>query len=454
MNKNTKIGILTVALFLSVFSFVFYMSKRCVLDGETVCYDDKTQQFRIEEDGNIKVQVESDEVKEALVSAWEKQHPEAKERLEVVVKEPLKLKEILEFPEEDIILTSQNNAAYFMDRYFDLGPDFKEVVGSKIPSQIQDAMNKQGFKFVQNSIDGWFFVYNKTLMESLGYAVDDVNKDGLPDEFESWEKIMGKSDELLESLDYVFPLTFSDQYSFYPFLTGGRWTLNFNHTVSGFGFDSREFLEGLKLIELFSEGRLSKHDKKSTDLTWAYDTALYERETLFSISHSALDFTKQTEDLEDEFVIAPFPKFEDHYLAPMGEVNGYALLNKTTVPSMGAEVLRILRSPDVLNEYKSIDDKTLVYHKSHLDDLSLEAKEKQNILAYNHHDTDSVLALEDNPKVLLKNVYLEVEFMDIISDLYDGELSREAAQNIFVERAKKWIIEKGGKVDDDMESNN
>ena len=453
MKKNTKLIVAFSLLFVFIFSTVFYMSKRCVLDGETVCYDEKLGQFKLEEDGNLKIQVESEIIKERFLDSWETLHPEAINNVEVVVKKPLKVKELLEYPEEDIVYTSQNNAAYFMDRFFNLGEDFEEVVGSKIPVQLQDAMNTKGFNFVQNTIDGWFFIYNKTLMEELGFDSDDLNRDGLPDQFESWEKIMSLSDEILENIDYVFPLTFTDQYSFYPFLTGGRWTLNFNHTMSEFGFQSREFLEGLELIELFASQPLHKEYQEAESLKWAYDTALYERETMFSIAHHSLDYEEQLNKLNDEFVVAPFPKFKDHYLSPNGQVNGYALLNKTEVPSMAAEALRVLRSPDVLNEYESSDGKIIIYHKNHLDDLNLTAKQRQEVLSFNHHDTDSVLALENNPKVLLKNIYEEIDFMDIFKSLYDGKITKEKAQETVVERAQEWLIENGGLIDEDVETN-
>ncbi|HEY4537985.1 MAG TPA: ABC transporter substrate-binding protein [Erysipelothrix sp.] len=453
MKKNTKITLSLLLLFLFIFSTVFYFSKRCVLDGQTICYDEKLSQFKIEVEGTITVQVESEAIKETFMSVWEKQHPDEVDRVEIIVQAPLTIKEILEYPSQDIIYTSQNNAAYFMDRFYDLGDDFKSVVGSKIPQQLQDAMNTNGFNFVQNTINGWVFIYNKTLMSELGYNTDDINKDGLPDEFESWEKILSHSNELLDNLDYVFPLTFSDQYSFYPFLTGGRWTLNFNHSMSEFGFKSREFLEGLELIEAFSKVALSKNDDNADSLKWAYDTALYERQTLFSISHASLGYEEQLSKHQDEFIISPFPKFKDYHLSPSGEVNGYALQNKTETPSLAAEVLRVLRSPDVLNHYESSDDKTIIYHRSHLDELNVSEEMKQLIKSYNYHDTDSVLALENNPSVLLRSVYEEVNFMDIFKDLYDGKISKEEAQNAVVERAEMWLKDNGGVIDDDVEGN-
>jgi len=447
MSKKTNF--LIVVVFVAIFSMVYYFSNRCVLDGETVCYNEKIGQFDLEENAHLKIHVESEEVAEQFKKLWAQEHPKHADKVELFVAEPKKIKEMVDGPGEDIVLINQNNAAYFMDQYHDLGEKFEELVGQKIPPQLYDAMNEQGFYFLPNTISGWVFVYNPKVLESLGYDTTYNLRSGLPQGFETWEKIFSKSPELLKELDYVFPITFKDQDSFYPFLTSGKWTLNFQHSVSGFGFKTREFNEGLAFIEFLRNVEITKGKEKSSDLEWAYDKAFYERKTAFSLMHASF----YRKDFADEMVIAPFPTFNGHQMSPMGEVNGYVVMKKSSFPSASAEALRILRSPEMMSEYVSSDGKEIIYHRNYFDDLDLSKDRLQSILAYNFHDTESVLALKENPKVRLKNVYYEVDFMDILQEFYDGEIDRDKAQAMIVKRAEKWIVDHGGQLEDVEKSN-
>lgn len=517
MKKNKAVIFAIVSAFVvGIFATGYFLiESRCTLDGESVCFDKESSQFKIEENANLIVQVENEELGEFLVETWDTLHPDNKGAIETAVQEPLSIKELSQGFPYDIMVTNQSNASYFLDDLRDLQNDLGEVVGSRIPSQLQDAINLKGYYFVQNSIDGWYFVYNETLLKEMGFSMDSETGYGLPTELDSWEKIFDNGEEILKKSDYVFPLTFADQTSFYPFLTGGRWTLNFTQDGSEPGFDSREFREGLELIEAFrdnefykeepvleekpsdkdekpgtidnSEVQDNKEDNVLTDsakpeenkdkdkdievtdnpdsednaeeipetnvspetegttakelLPWMYEEAFYNRETPFTMLHSSMQFEAYREQMDDEYKVAPFPSFNEHHLAPMGEVNGY-MVNKTVrYPSASAEVIRILRSPDALKVYESSDDKVPVYSRSYFDELDLGEDVMDKILAYNYHDTPSVLALDNNPSKLTRSVYDEINFMDIFENIYLDKVTIEEAQHEVVKRVDSWLEE-------------
>lgn len=448
--KKNKIMIIAIFLMLlaaTAGTTYYFVNVRCVLDGDSVCYDNELEAFGIEEDTKLLIQVENEELGDYLVETWNSLHPENKGAISFKVQEALSLSELAEGFPYDVMLTNQNNASYFLNDLRDLGKDFDEVVGSKIPSQLEDAINLQGYYFVQNSIDGWYFVYNETLLEEMGFSMEADRQYGLPTSLNSWEKIFQNSDKILQDADYVFPLTFDDQLSFYPFLTGGRWTLNFSHIGSDPGFDSREFREGLELIELFSNSDISKKErdlKESTDkktLPWMYEEAFYNRETPLTMLHSSMQFESYKEKTDDVYRIAPFPTYKEHHLSAMGEVNGYMVSQKAMFPSASAEVLRILRTPKAITVYKSADGKIPVYSRNHFDDLDLEEDLMRKIFAYNYHDTPSVLALDNNPDVLTRSLYDEVNFMDIFENLYLKKINIEEAQIRAVDRVDAWLNE-------------
>lgn len=451
MKKNKIIGIIIFSLFMvGLASGVYYYNNvRCVLDGESVCLNKELESFEVEEDTDILVQVENEALGNYLVDTWNELHPENKNAIRYDVKEVLTLQELADGFPYDILLTKQSNVSYFMSQLRDLGKSMDEIVGSRIPSQLQDAINLQGYYFVQNSIDGWYFVYNETLLEEMGFNMEPDREYGLPESLSSWEQIFANKDKILKQANYLFPLTFTDQNSFYPFLTGGRWTLNFTNLGSEPGFDSREFTEGLELIELFAKNEFYNVEDASNQeknlLPWLYEEAFYNRESPFTMLHSSMQFDSYKEKTNDVYRIAPFPKFKDHHLAPLSEINGYMVSYELDYPSAAAEVLRILRTPQALEVYESADGKIPIYSRNHFDELNFDDEMMRNILAYNYHDAPSVLALDNNPFVLTRTLYDDIDFMNIFKRFYLGDIDIEETQKQVVEKVDAWIEEHDGK---------
>ncbi|UPU38620.1 extracellular solute-binding protein [Erysipelothrix sp. Poltava] len=126
---------------------------------------------------------------EYLVSTWDETHPQHKDAISYVVQEPLSIDQMAKGLPYDVMVTSQKNAVYFLDQLVNLGNGLDTVVGSRIPVQLQDSINLKGYYFVQNSIEGGLFVYNKTLLEEAGFDLKDSDDSGLPDVFETWDQI-------------------------------------------------------------------------------------------------------------------------------------------------------------------------------------------------------------------------------------------------------------------------
>ena len=94
MSKKTNF--LIVVVFIAIFSMVYYFSNRCVLDGETVCYNEKIGQFEMEENAHLKIHVESEEVAEQFKKLWAQEHPKHADKVELFVAEPKKIKEMVD----------------------------------------------------------------------------------------------------------------------------------------------------------------------------------------------------------------------------------------------------------------------------------------------------------------------------------------------------------------------
>lgn len=502
-NKIIIVGAVSALVIAIVTTTVILLSSKCTLDGKSACYDRDEEHFLVEDKAELSVQVESEAVGEYLVNTWNGLHPSHKDKITYTVAAPLSLEDLSKGLETDIIVTTQNNAAFALDLFYDMPQKVNSVVGSTVPSLAQDTINLKGYYFVQNSIKGPLFAYNKTLMESLGFDMTDEDTSSLPDVFESWDLIAKSSDKILQDIDVVFPLTFIDQVSFYPFLTGGRWSLNFTNSGSNPGFDTREFKESLELVEKLGQSvwdkktateiiEVTEDDKPSTEnteekptvedtntptenteennenttpetteeekpevpviidyskyrntaesLPWQYETSFYERQSLFTIINDFELADKYSEKTGDTYVYAPFPANDGYRLTPSAEVDGYAVSKDIKYPSAVAEVLRILRSGEAMSIYYNSTQKTPIYHRNLIEDLSIEDENVINkIRAYNYSDAQPVMALDNNPKVLARSLYTSIDIMPILRDLFDGKIDVETAQKQIVEISNEWI---------------
>lgn len=476
--KN-KILILTlgVAVCISVvFTAYAFIQSICNLDGKNVCVDRNTRTFQIEKGASVVVDVENETMGNYLVTTWNETHPNHQNAVSYVVKPALSLQAMKEGFSSDVVSVSQDDAAYFMPSFFDLGRHANSLLGVSVPALLQDSINAQDFKFVANWVDGPVFVYNKTLMEKLGFATTDTNNSGLPDQFESWDAIMKASPQILEKINVVFPLTFEDQNMFYPFLTGGRWTLNFTKNGSNPEFSSNEFYEGLNLIEAMGKSGWDKtsatithpetpkptepatttpstegtpvepvmppsYHNQASSLKWQYESAFFEGQSLFSIVTDFNLFKLYEEKTGSEYVYAPFPSYKDHRLTPNAVVSGYMVNAKTKYPSAAAEAIRILRTPAGASLFNKTTGKIPVYHRNHLENLTIENKHDfQRVLAYGFSDTMPVMALNKNATVPARRLYQELDLMTPLKALFNGTKSAKDVQAEIKALSDAWIL--------------
>lgn len=436
--KNNLKKIIMVIIVLALGTTFYVYTSQCKIDGSAVCYNSKTETFKIEEDASIIVQVENEALGAYLVETWDNLHPDNQGAVSYLVEKPLNLTQLADNFETDVIITSSNNAAYVLNDVFDLGKDVRKTILTRSAKGLENVLNERGNFFIPNSVTGWTFAYNKTMLEDLGFDLIDENNNGLPDVFETWEQLFELDDQIFEDLDILFPLSFKDQYSFYPFLTSGKWHLNFTDKGDDAGISHPEFLKGLEFIEVLGQANLYKEKHPASDLQWQYNTAFFESRTAFTLMSDWMNFAYFQEKTKDEYIIAPLPSYKESTLRPKGEVDGYLVSKDTLYPSASAEAIRILRSPEAFEFYNG--SKTFVYHRNYLEELEASDKEINLIRALNFIDPDPVMVLESAPTVLARTFFYEVDFMDILEALYEGNIDATEAQSQIVERHDAWLL--------------
>ncbi len=167
IKKQIK-AILSLVIVLLLIFGIYKVTNRCTLDGTGICYNKKLETFEIEKDASISVQVENEALGEYLVETWNTLHPEHKGQVSYLVADPLDLTRLADDFETDVIVTSLNNSAYVLEDVFDLGKDVEEHILKYSSRSFENFVNARGIYFVPNSVQGWTFVYNKTLAQELG----------------------------------------------------------------------------------------------------------------------------------------------------------------------------------------------------------------------------------------------------------------------------------------------
>ena len=419
--------IISLVIFSLIVVWLVVIGPSCKTDGSNVCYDDKSNAFKIEEKAHLKIAVESEETKDKLLEIWAVNYPN--NNLEVDVVEAMTRVELSETIEYDILYVDGQEAPFFMAKFANLGQKAQSIVTNNIPKGLQDSFNVNGLRFTPQNVTGKPLYLNMTLLKEIGLSREDVA---------SFESIKANQDTILEFLDITFPFSLKDQGTLYPFLTARGWTLNFKHEGMNPDIDSPEFLEGLAFIEFLSQMKLNNNEEKdlAMDLEYNFESKFFERESLFGyITDYELAQLYQAE-TGDEWLAVPFPTYQETHLAPVVNVNGYVVNVNTLYPSASAEVLRILRGVEFvdlgLSSYSPIMTGDEI-----LD--TLEPSLVDTIEAFGHGDLMTILALDDNPRVKSSTLYDQVDFVDVIAQLYDASITKEEAQEKLVESSIQWI---------------
>ncbi len=426
-NKLIKIG-LSISLVIGLVALFVYGSL-CKLDGNNVCFDKSEERFRLEENATLKVAVESEATKEHLLSVWNTLYP--KHEISVEVVDAMNRTELSEPSDFDLFYVDGNDAMYFMPLFKNLGQGAQAVIAETVPIGLQDSYNINGLKFVPQNVKGQSLYLNQTLLEEMELTREDVA---------SFEKIKENQDHILSFVNTTFPFSFKSQDTFYPFLTGGGWTLNYKHDGMDPDFNTEAFLNSLEFIQYLGGMKLNSDEEKiaGMDLPYNYESDFFKRQSLFGYIQDVELAEQYAAVSSDVWVEIPFPSYNDHVLAQAVEINGYAVNVESSFPSASAEVLRILRLPEFLD--KGLSDRYPLYNLEMLEDLDIDPTILDKISIFGHGDVSTILALEVNPSVRSNSIYTDLDFMEVLAKVYDGELEPLDAQEVFVQMGADWIL--------------
>ena len=432
--KKPVIIVSFIVFLLVSFLYVFASNKgfrACDLELDKVCFDKELEQYQIEENAVLTIEVNSIEYGEAIKQLWNQVHPNQNSINYVLIDET---------NTADLMFGTANELA--------LKYDSLTIIDENIQnrrSDISQELNINGLKFLPLIGEGFAFITNKTELERLVGSWEDSNNNNLHDSFESIESIVNAQANW-ETDSRALVISLSEPFTLYPYITSSGWRLFEELDSYSPGFEKESFLDSLKLIELLSSVNWNKSEGNLAETyTWDYPDALYNDDFIFSQVSTWMFYDEMDSVHESEWVISSFPKAyetsEESLHSLLTSVSGYALNMNTLYPSAAHELLRLIYSIEGLQVKINTDRDILISDRETLDQLVFNSeKHKQFSYAFLEAQSEPLIAMEEFPSELATQVFYEIDFENTIQKLWNKEISIQEAQIEIALKSDEWIM--------------
>lgn len=432
----------------------------CTLEEDGVCYEEDA--FLIEKDAEIKIGNLPVNLQQAIIDLWDTTYPNHKGLItlseEGELEESQVIGSLLYKDDIDIIYAEETMLTYYIDHLYEL----RDELG--LPKTMEYQIPIENY-FMPYTLDGIAFLYNKTMLESLGVNMEvDSNEDGLPDSIDDFDKIFTlasrysydiptyKGKELLT----YFPLCFNEQTISYFMISAG---FRLFPTLEGDkpGFDTEEFKTALEFI--YNAGKFPLAVKKNDvtasgkreivytpydadDYVWQLESVYTSETAPFGLVTTFMDIDTPMAFHGSALVINKFPTYRGVEITPLVDYQGFAIEDDTNEPSAAHAVMKFLKSKEVMQLFVDNSDKLLYLH----DNAELDFREDINRKNYTKSLMDAthipLLGLPDNMYQEAIEYYYKGDYMSILKDLFNHDITVNQAQKLFIESYKAWYQEK------------
>ncbi len=432
--KKPVIIISSIVFLLATFLIVYAsrdMFKKCDLEVDKVCFNNELNQYNIEEDAVLTIEVPSSEYGEAIKQLWSTYHPDSN---------PINTVLVGQSNTNDLMYLSQNDAALKFDELYPMTDDLMNDT-----PQISPELNLEALKYLPMVGEGFAFITNKTEIERLVGSWTDTNKNNIHDSLESYEAII-KAQANWKTDKRKLVLSLNEPFSMYPLFTSDGWRIFEDYSSYYPGFEKETFLESLKFIELLSSVNWNNTEiNDAVNYTWDYPSVLFEDNFVFSQVASWMYFDEMDLKHESEWVISALPKAYENSENPLRtmltKVYGYSINLNTLYPSAAHELMRLVYSTEGLQTKLDYENVILLSNKDKLDALSFKDEHlKQFSYAFIESQSEPLVAVEDYPNHLAIRLYYEIDLESSIHKLWNKEITKEEAQIELATQADTWIM--------------
>lgn len=415
----------------------------CYADGSRVCYNEKEQTFNYEKDASLVIYVKTQQQKDYLITSLAQEIIDYNLTLDIQLKPSVSAWEATHELDADIFYTQENEAAMIYKELMSIDPLFSEMLSTDGIEHFASLINREGVRFVPSSYDGLLFVYNETLLESLGF--DTTNKDdkNRVSGLSQWQDALAlstlwRAKRPNSSINSIFPFTLAEPWQFYPFLTAGGWQMFSSNDAQDPGFDSPEFYEALMFVDEIFNSKLTLDEQD--ELTWRFEEALINEDSLFSIATDWLDYEAIATTNNQEYTYSAFLDHKQTPLTPLVRLDGL-VIKKNPYPTLSHRIFQLLTDDENTRILLDSTDDNLVIAKDKIDNFDIEDKRKEKIQAYMYSVSEPLVAIENNPQILGWDYYLEGHVHKIILEVFNKNLTIQQAQEQLVSDYAQWYAQ-------------
>jgi arabinogalactan oligomer / maltooligosaccharide transport system substrate-binding protein len=428
-----------------------------VPNGNDPCWDATARRFRFEPGAQIVIGVDNENMAAALIAKWNQDYPELAGRVvfrryESINKDDAGMQgiQLAQGAAPDVVLVIAGEILGKEVNLLPLHPYFQDLTATDTLDSINQTVNRRGTIALSSFADGMVFGWNESMLRALGVDVDtDTNGDGLPDAFDTWEKIFAldligrtyKGNTIRE----LYPIAINDTWSAYSALSVGGFEI-FKDGPLNPGFDTPEFLEGLRFIQTFSQQGINEDATGAklpgSAMSWRWP-AFYESDAYpFSLIGTWVNVEQETAATGSTLRFSAMPTFQGRNLRPFSGAKAFGINAFTSYPSAAHEVLRWLYTPSTMS--------TMVNNSEYLPALQQGAfstpaifdpakNQVANGLRFNQVVPGATLT--NNPSRPAMDLYYVMGIQEYFVQVWDGTLTPEQAQAAIVADAAAWLSE-------------
>lgn len=326
------------------------------LDGTVVCFKDGS--FLIEKGAKLRFGTDTDDYGKAIVALWDKTYPEYAGAVEYVNTGAAGAADELatqqgEYPDVFMVIDGEvpRNSGHMLP----LPTEIKDKAMTNSPAAFYESGNTSDDVYVPITYDGMAFVWNKTMLDTLGYDTTDANGDGLPEAFDTWEEIFALSTEWQTSrptyegkvMDVVFPLTLDNEWADYFHLASAGWQI-FENGPTDPGYETPEFKKGFDFMLAARDAKISVDASGALTpgeaMTWRYDDVISNNLAPFGLYGTWMNIEDAPAGTQLE--ISVLPTWNGKNTTPFVKTKGYVVNAYTKNRSAAAALLDLVYSKE------------------------------------------------------------------------------------------------------------
>lgn len=324
-------------------------------------WDGAKKQFALEKGVKLRVGVDNDKWGTQIVAMWDRMHPEAQGAVEYVnfgSAGGIDMITQLQGEAPDVCLVVDNEIARGVQSLLNLDKILQNL-GANVAmepyfSNTNPEIKKGTVKFVPAAYNGMAFAWNKTMMEALKLDSSDKNKDGLPDAFDTWEKIFALAKKWQNDrpsyqgkpVNIVYPMSLDEVWSGYSNLTAAGWEIFKEGDPTKPGFEKAEFAKGLDFVKAASDAMISVEANGAktpgASMTWRWDDALNNQTAPFFLAGTWMDINGAEVKGAYDIKFSRLPTWGGKQLTPFVASKGFVINGFSKFPSAASELYRLL----------------------------------------------------------------------------------------------------------------